>query len=1145
MSPGSVHGFAFSPGPWLLVGAMAAALVVPVPAFAQQVLPQQPPVDLAPVDLAPEGALPCPEIDLFFDDNEQVREKRTDSNGDCRADQVVHYAAGLPQRALQDRDHDGRMDSWLSYGEDGALIREARDRVGDGQADTWTEISGPHPSERREDHNADGEADVVIEYVKGEPVRQREDSNLDGQPDRFTRFEGGVARSIEQDRNHDGNIDAQAEFDAQGKKSAERQDENHDGAFEITILYRAGVRERVEEDTRGDGRPDVVVIYSADAGSASGDEAPAIARREVDSDGDGRFESVARFDGGIERTRQIDADGDGFAEVMAWLLPGGQLERETIDSDASGRHDVTRHYTEGRRVRDERDADGDGQPERITLYSTEVPDQIIEEKADTSKDGQFDTRVVYRQGLKYEQFEDRNADGETDARYRFDPEERIVFETVDADGDGRFESEADFTEGTIQQRRVDSTGAGKPDRIEFYRGGELIRVERDSNQDGQFEAWVFYDESGGLARREEDTDADGRVDRWLSFGPDSPEAILVETDTRGDGVPDTWRIANAKGQPQRLEEDRNGDHRVDYWVHFEGDAPARYEQDRDFDGRLDARGDLDADGNPRQNELDTTGDARFDLRQTFAGGILILEERDTRTDGNHDGVTHFEDGVRVRQEIDSNGDGRFDTLVLFTADRAVEQRRDTRGDGHFDQTVHLDERGMPAREEFDTDGDQIIDLVRDYLPAPEGAFSGTEDSGTKNSSTKNSSTNDPGTKNPISKNPIARESVDADGDGRFEQLSVYKGGQIVRTETDADGDGQAEDVIEYREGQAIRRSQDPSGRGQPDRIIHYSPRPAPSSAPGSEPVPVRIEEDTSGDGRFDTVLFFENGVHRRSERDQDGNGAPDIWIFNDESGQILRREEDRSGDGGADFVVHFREGVARRVEIRRPPSAGQKPGCIEVTSWLNKHGDVIAEEKDTHGDCRMDTWSYYASGGGDGGRLTRQARDSDFDGRADLLVSFDSQRRIRSQELAGPDGRPNKKIFLDASGSEERQCLDSSGDGRFDLVLFREGDVLRETWLVSQPGQASDPRADQRDIYKDGQRVRVEIDTRGQGRPDVVQYLDADERVVRQDEDSNHDGRLDLRFENDQPVPVANPPEAPPALQKLDCGGFDRFWDSH
>ena len=36
MSPGSVHRFAFPPGSWLLVGALAAALVFPVPALAQQ-----------------------------------------------------------------------------------------------------------------------------------------------------------------------------------------------------------------------------------------------------------------------------------------------------------------------------------------------------------------------------------------------------------------------------------------------------------------------------------------------------------------------------------------------------------------------------------------------------------------------------------------------------------------------------------------------------------------------------------------------------------------------------------------------------------------------------------------------------------------------------------------------------------------------------------------------------------------------------------------------------------------------------------------------------------------------------------------------------------------------------------------------------
>ena len=183
--------------------------------------------------------------------------------------------------------------------------------------------------------------------------------------------------------------------------------------------------------------------------------------------------------------------------------------------------------------------------------------------------------------------------------------------------------------------------------------------------------------------------------------------------------------------------------------------------------------------------------------------------------------------------------------------------------------------------------------------------------------------------------------------------------------------------------------------------------------------------------------------------------------------------------------------------------------------------------------------------GGEAGQLTRQARDSDFDGKPDLLVTFDAQQRIRSQELAGPGGRPNKKILLNASGDELRQCIDSSGDGRFDLVVFREGDIPRETWSVSTEAPGQDPRADRRDFYQAGRLVRAEIDTRGDGRPDVVQTMGDDETVLRQDEDSDGDGRLDLRFENGRSVPVSDPPEAPKPLEKLDCGGFDRFWDTH
>jgi len=67
----------------------------------------------APAVSAQDG----PPVVLLFDDQERVKEKRTDSNGDGRHDEFVYYEAGEPVRAEQDGDHDGRIDTWIEFGE--------------------------------------------------------------------------------------------------------------------------------------------------------------------------------------------------------------------------------------------------------------------------------------------------------------------------------------------------------------------------------------------------------------------------------------------------------------------------------------------------------------------------------------------------------------------------------------------------------------------------------------------------------------------------------------------------------------------------------------------------------------------------------------------------------------------------------------------------------------------------------------------------------------------------------------------------------------------------------------------------------------------------------------------------------------------
>ena len=70
--------------------------------------------------------LECPAVVLLYDEDELLKERQNDSNGDCRTDEWVFYAGGLPLRAEQDMDYDGRNDAWVP---DAPLIPRKRMRV--------------------------------------------------------------------------------------------------------------------------------------------------------------------------------------------------------------------------------------------------------------------------------------------------------------------------------------------------------------------------------------------------------------------------------------------------------------------------------------------------------------------------------------------------------------------------------------------------------------------------------------------------------------------------------------------------------------------------------------------------------------------------------------------------------------------------------------------------------------------------------------------------------------------------------------------------------------------------------------------------------------------------------------------------------
>ena len=55
---------------------------------------------------------------LLFDEEEQLKEKHADTNGDGRYDEFIYYEKGKPARAEQDTNHDGALDTKIRFGPD-------------------------------------------------------------------------------------------------------------------------------------------------------------------------------------------------------------------------------------------------------------------------------------------------------------------------------------------------------------------------------------------------------------------------------------------------------------------------------------------------------------------------------------------------------------------------------------------------------------------------------------------------------------------------------------------------------------------------------------------------------------------------------------------------------------------------------------------------------------------------------------------------------------------------------------------------------------------------------------------------------------------------------------------------------------------
>jgi hypothetical protein len=149
-------------------------------------------------------------------------------------------------------------------------------------------------------------------------VRKVLDRNHDGVSDRIVTYEGlGGARVEETDTNFDGSVDRWETFGALGQRLKSATARRRGRPDRVATYDRDGLLARVEIDSDLDSRFDLIRIY----------EAGKLVRAEIDSDGNGRTDRIQDFRQGYLSGEDFDTNEDGAADLrMTFSKEGGLLK---------------------------------------------------------------------------------------------------------------------------------------------------------------------------------------------------------------------------------------------------------------------------------------------------------------------------------------------------------------------------------------------------------------------------------------------------------------------------------------------------------------------------------------------------------------------------------------------------------------------------------------------------------------------------------------------------------------------------------------------------------------------------------------------------------------------------------------------------
>ena len=233
---------------------------------------------------------------------------------------------------------------------------------------------------------------------------------------------------------------------------------------------------------------------------------------------------------------------------------------------------------------------------------------------------------------------------------------------------------------------------------------------------------------------------------------------------------------------------------------------------------------------------------------------------------------------------------------------------------------------------------------------------------------------------------------------------------------------------------------------------------------------MRREVDTDADGGFDTVSTFENDIERHQVRDLNDDGKPEFEARYDTEGRTLREDHDTSEDGSVDLTRHFEAG-----ELARETRDTNADGRHDLHTWFE--ADVrVRSEADTRGDGKPDTFIEYVSE-----QKTAQTEDRNGDGEIDARYRFDAFEKLLSEEL------------------------DEDYDGYFEVASeFDAGELRRRSYDAERRGSAG-----RVEFHGEGRLFRVELDQDGDGKVELWNFYDPEERLEKQEQDRAADGKVD------------------------------------